>query len=422
MRPRLGLVALILCGFATAAIPLHASEPARVAACGEPHWVGAWAAAPGFAGQGFADQTLRLIVTPHIGGRTVRVRLTNRFGSSALRLDKVAIGRRRSGASIAPGSNRKVTFDGKRFVVIPRGKDGISDRVRLGFRGFGDLAISIYVRGATGPATAHPLSLDTSYVTAGDRTSDPGGTAFAGATIGSWPFLAGIDVLATDRKGAVIAFGDSITDGVPGGQGRNRRYSDFLARRLAKAGSRLSVLNAGLGGNRILSDAPAALPSFGPSGLSRFRKDVPQGVGATDVIVLEGINDGRSGASAARVIRGLERIVSRLQRRHLNVLVGTLTPAGDGAEEGHESHKANATRLAVNRWLRRSALPDGLVDFDAAVRDPAHPSRLAARYDSGDRLHPNAAGYRRMAASVKLRHLKGPGCGTTLSAERGPGR
>jgi lysophospholipase L1-like esterase len=340
----------------------------------------------------------------------VRLRFTNRYGSSAVRIDRVAIGLSRSGAALAAGTNRRVTFRSRRSVSIPRGGAAFSDRVRLRFKAFQDLAVSVYLDAGTASATAHPLSHQASYLAQDDHAADPSGKAFTGV-LGSWPLLAGLDVMAPRRRGAVVAFGDSITDGFPGGGGPNRRYPDFLARRLLRAGSPLSVLNAGISGNRILEDAPPGLPIYGPSALSRLGRDVPNGAGVSDVILLEGINDiGRSGASAEQVIGGLRLMGARLRRSGLRVLLGTITPSGGSTQGEYGSAAANATRLAVNRWIRRGRPAGRVVDFDAALRDPADPSRLARRYDSGDHLHPNGAGYRRMAAAVRIRDLRGSSC------------
>jgi lysophospholipase L1-like esterase len=340
----------------------------------------------------------------------VRLRFTNRYSPSPVRLDRVAVGLSRSGAALVAGTNRRVTFRSRRSVSIARGGAAISDPVRLRFRAFRDLAVSVYLDAGTASATAHPLSHQASHLAQGDHAADARGTAFT-RVLGSWPLLAGLDVMAPRSRGAVVAFGDSITDGFPGGGGPNRRYPDFLARRLLRAGSPLSVLNAGISGNRILEDAPPDLPIYGPSALSGLGRDVPSGAGVSAVILLEGINDiGRSEASAEQVVGGLRRMAARLRRRGLEVLLGTITPSGGSTQGEYGSAATNATRLTVNRWIRRGRPAGRVVDFDAALRDAADPGRLAPRYDSGDHLHPNGAGYRRMAAAVRLRDLRGPSC------------
>ena len=211
---------------------------------------------------------------------------------------------------------------------------------------------------------------------------------------------------------ALVALGDSITDGFQStvaqrsGQ-RNTRWPDFLARRLARHNRPFSVVNAGISGNRLRLDA--LTPVFGPNALARLDGDVLAVPGVATAIVLEGINDiGQPPpGSPGEVIASLRQVVLRLRLAGLRVLVGTLTPSGGYAVTTYGSAEANARRVAVNRWIRASGLPAGVIDFDAAVRDPSRPSRLRSAYDSGDHLHPNARGYGRMGAAVPL-PLLGP--------------
>ena len=403
--------------FALVAAAPAGAAPAR---CSGSHWIGAWGASPSHAAMpGYAGQTLRMVVTPHAGGRLARVRLTNRYGTGPVSFDAVRLARRGSGAALVAGTSRPVTFGGRRSVTIARGADAVSDPVRIGFRPFQQLAVSGFAQAATGPATSHFLASEPStYVAGGDHTGDRGGAAFGDAQE-SWPFLNGVDVLAPARSGAVVALGDSITDGAlstearPKGA-RDTRWPDFLARRLVRAGRPLSVVNEGIGGNRVRLDAVPTSPEiFGPSALFRLDADVLAVSGATDVIVLEGINDiGQDPpATAAQVIAGLQQVLLRLKLAGLRVHVGTLTPSRGMGVPTYGSAAADAIRLAVNRWIKGSRLPDGVVDFDAAVRDPSQPSRIRPAYDSGDHLHPNARGYRVMGDAVRLRALRGTGCG-----------
>ena len=311
------LVALALTAGATRASPR----------CRGRHWLGVWAASPSdAANDGFVDQSLRLIVTPTFGGRRARVRLSNRFGRQPVTFDAGWIARRASGATLVPHSSRRLRFAGHRTVTIPAGAEVVSDPVTFRFGPFKDLAISVHVQGASGPATEHALALQTSYASppgSGDHSADQGGSAF---TVESTrrTYVTDVEVKAPRRVGAVVALGDSITDGT-GPRDVSQRYTDFLARRLAAARRgrpRLSVLNAGLGGTGLLNDAFL----FGPSALHRLDADVIGQAGASAVIVLDGTNDLSGPSNVDDVIAALRTIVDRLHDAGLSVLLGTQIP------------------------------------------------------------------------------------------------
>jgi lysophospholipase L1-like esterase len=321
-----------------------------------------------------------------------------------------------------------VLFRGKRNVRIPRGEEVRSDPVRLSYSAFERLAVSLYARRITGGVTQHFTAAQRSFFTpagAGDLGAEESGATFTQSTTSRF-FVTGIDVRTPKRVAAIATFGDSLTDGLQAppvpfrraGIDEDARYPDFLARRLlAQSQPRYSVLNAGISGNRILTGGQYI---FGRRALSRYRADVGRLSGATDVIVLEGINDFGAipSATAKDVINGLRRLVRRLQRlrprssgrKRFNVLVGTLLPAHNAPAFGDGSALANARRELVNRYIRTSGIGDGVVDFDAALRDPANPSRLNPPYDSGDHLHPSSAGYEAMADVVPIERLQGSGC------------
>ena len=399
---------------------LATAAPAGAASCEGQRWLGAWTAPPSNTAASLSKHTLRLNLTPLKSGRVARVRLSNRFGTRAVTFAGVRLGKQRSGARLVRGSNRVVRFDGRRSVRVAAGREVLSDPVRISFRAFEHLAVSVYVPGPTGPVTQHGQAHQTSFTGAGDLTGRDGAVGFSPAGTAR-PFVTGLDVRASARDGVVAAIGDSITDGDQRsatlqelGVDEDARYPDFLARRLARR--RFSVLNLGIGGNRVLGDLPAFA---GPSLLNRLDADLLDRPDVTDAILMEGINDlGFDQALPAdAVIDGLRRAVRRLhvlrrdhRRPRLNVLVGTLTPSLGAREAGHATPETEQRRQEINGVIRAGGIGDGVVDFDRALRDPADPSRLARAYDGGDGLHPSSAGYRRMARAVDLAKLRGPAC------------
>src|SRR5262245_15354955 len=399
------------------AIALLASGGRRVEAtssgCRGRHWVGVWATSPSDAlGRSFVDQTLRLVVNPTLGGTRVRVRLSNRYRSEPVTFGAAAIARRAAGAAVVRGTTRMLRFGHTQSVTVEPGGEVVSRPVRLAFHAFEDLAVSVAVRGASGPSSEHATALQTSYVSApgsGDQTRATAGTTFTG-TVTTWPFLTDVEVRASRRVGALVAVGDSITDGVGSPKDQDRRYPDLLARRLAAAGIELAVQNEAIGGNQGLRDAAA--PTFGPSLLARLDRDVLDQAGARIVILMEGTNDIGIPPlpSAAQVIDGLQSAVDRMHGVGLRVILGTLPPSKRFALALHGEPAAIAARNEINDWIRTSTAADGVVDFHAALRDPLDPDRLNPAFDSGDHLHPNAAGYAAMAAAVDLNLLAGGRC------------
>ncbi len=403
--------AIVLAAIALAALGTERADAAS--GCLGKHWVGVWAASPSDAlGASFVDQTLRLVVNPTLGGARVRVRLSNRYGSQPVTFGAATIARRASGADAEPGTIRGLRFARKRPVTVDPGGEAVSDPVRLRFDAFQDLVVSVDVQGASGPSTEHVTAFQTSYVSApgsGDQTGTTSGAAFTG-TMTTWPFLTDVEVRAPRRVGALVAVGDSITDGVGSPNDRDRRYPDLLARRLAAAGTRLAVQIEAISGNQVLRDAAA--PTFGPKLLDHLDRDVLDQAGARVVILMEGTND--IGITpppiAAQVIDGLEAAVDRMHGAGLRVILGTLPPCRDFAFALHGTLAAVAARNQINDWIRTSDAADGVVDFHAALRDPLDPDRLNPAFDSGDHLHPNAAGYGAMAAAVDLNLLATARC------------
>jgi lysophospholipase L1-like esterase len=404
-------------GYRTRAASRSRAAPAS---CVGRHWVAAWGAASAYAASpGLASQTIRVMAQLHATGTRVRLRLSNRFGKGPLRLDAVDIGERAGIAGLRRGTDRIVRFAGRRTVTIAPGMEVISDPVSLPVRALEELAVSIYSRAPTGPVSSNLaiISDAVTYTASGDHVRDSASTDFSpGSTITK--VLDRIDVLAARRVAAVVAFGDSITQGQgssvdrPAGA-RNTRWPDFLARRLIRAHLPLSPVNEGIGGNRLRLGAPAQFPFYGPSGFHRMKFDVLDTPAATDVILALGINDiglGPPYATARELIDALRRARAELQTAGLHVLVATLTPALGQTFNKAGTAEGNAERREVNQWIRSHTPPTDLVDFDKAVRDPAHPSYLADGYDSGDHIHPNARGYAKMASVIPLSGLLGNVC------------
>ncbi len=389
------------------------------------HWVGTWAAAevgrpqvpppplPSPPGQPpaatpgpfihFNNQTLRQIVRSSIGGSHVRVVLSNVFGTAPLSIGAAHVALREKDASIVASSGRALAFSGAPGTVIPPGGIMVSDAVDLAVPALADIAVDLYLPGQTdtpSPVTMHGAALETNYASSsGNHAGEPSMTA--GSTTQSWFVLSRVEVMAP--VGAVVAFGDSITDGARSTADTNNRYPDQLARRLNAAGSpvKLAVLNAGIGGNRLLSNGAYG---SGPNALARFEHNVLAQAGATHVIVLEGINDigyalHDPEPGAKELISAHRQMIELAHAHGLKMFGGTLTPF-----EGSPRYTAEgeAKRSALNEWIRTSKAYDGVVDFDAATRDPDHPLRFKPEFDSGDHLHPNDAGYVAMGNAVDL--------------------
>jgi len=383
-------------------------------------WVASWQGSPAAAGTlpgawncpsatGLKNQTVRNIVAGSVGGDRVRVRLSNAFGAQPLQVGGASVAVQRAGARTVSGSMRRLGFGGRNMVTIPPGAEALSDPVSLAVKPLQKLALSVYLPKATGPATQHFFTQQDSYLSApGDHALAPFSQAYP-TKITCWLFTSGMDVLPAPRvRGVVVTLGDSITDGYNSTTNADRRYPDDLARRLdALTGPTLSVVNAGLSGDEVLTARQPAL--FGPGPLARLARDVLTQPGARTVIYLEGINDiGAEGATARQLIAADQQIVAQVHAQGLTITGATLTPFGGahkqyGGEYG--TAKGERERQALNHWIRTSGAFDAVVDFDKVTRDPARPTYMRPVYDSGDHLHPGDKGYAAMARSVNLRLL-----------------
>ena len=390
------------------AAPVAAGQPVPVAPIQPPGAAAPAGPPPGAAPAGpppvrnFNNQTLRLIVHTSIGGDRLRVVLSNAFGTSPLVIGAANLALRDKDSAILSKSSRPLKFSGSASTTLPSGAIIVSDPVDLALPATSDLVVDLYVPGDTAGSgsflTMHTGANQTSYVSSTGNYS--GAETFPVATTtGSWFVLSRVEVAAPAAAGAIVALGDSITDGTRSTVNTNHRWPDLLAKRLADGnGPRMAVMNAGIAGNRVLLD------NAGPNALARFDRDVLSQTGVTHVIVMEGINDiGQARAnplpSAADLIGAHRQLILRAHARGLKIYGATLTPF-EGAN--YFTQEGEAKRAALNDWIRTGKEYDGVIDFDAAVRDPNQPTKFLARYQSGDNLHPSDAGYQAMADAVDL--------------------
>jgi len=384
----------------------------------ESKWVGSWGASPLPPSPGagpfpatpsFTDQTVRQIVRLSVGGQRVRLRLSNEYGTKPVTIGAARVALADGTDKLKTGSEHAVTFGGRPSATIPAGAPLLSDAIELNVGDLAPLSVSLYLQGETGPCTCHGVAMQDAYVARGDHTQ---GTFAPEQTIQMRAFLSGVEVLAA-RGGAIVVFGDSISDGVGSTANANRRWPDLLAERLSarSGGTRFGVVNHGISGNQVLANGA------GQSALARFDRDVLSVPGLTHVIVFEGVNDlglgyGRLEGPLASImpppaikptrdamIAGYRQLIARAHAKGVKIYGATIAPYEGAA---YYSAEGNTVRQAINDWIRTSKEFDAVLDFDAAFRDPAKPTQMKDTFQAGDHLHGSDAGYRAVADSIDL--------------------
>src|SRR5579871_1974549 len=371
--------------------------------------VSAWSPSMTTGGPSFTDQTIRMVAHSSVAGSAVRITLSNRYSPDPLTVGAVDIAVQDSGGTAVRGTTRNVTFGQAIQATVPAGQEVVSDVIPISVTAGENLLVSVYLPGPTGTSTWHSDAYDRTYIAYGNHIGDDTAEAF-GSTTTSWYYLSGLDVVAATAKGTVVAFGDSITDGYNSSISTYSRWPDFLARRLAAGPGpqKLSVVDAGIGGNRVLTDVPNLWQ--GVSALKRFEHDALGQPGVRDVILLEGINDignnaGPNGAplTAQDLINGYRTLIGEAHAAHVRIIGATLLPIQGN---GYYTPAAETLRQTINQWIRTSGAFDGVIDFDQAMRDPNNIADLNPVYDSGDHLHPNDTGMQALANAVDLGLLR----------------
>ena len=384
------------------ALLLSASSAHALQGAGPDHWVGTWAASP----QAVAnkdnllakDITLRNVVHTSIAGSMVRVIVTNELGTQPLQVGAAAIALSDGKDAVKSSTVKPLLFAGQPSVTLPPGTELLSDPVAMNLPAFADVVLSLYL-------PAQSMTTLTAHLTVSNTGVDGAGNQVAAKSLNgavedkSWHFVKEIDVLASADSGAVVTLGDSITDGSGAKRDSHNRWGEVLARRLQanKPTANLSVMNAGIGSNRILAGGAAS------SGLGRFDRDVLAAAGVRYLILFEGTNDinhstPQDPVTSAELIMAINQIVDRAHTHGIKVIVATINPRqGDAWPDEFEK-----MRSEVNAYIRTSKSFDGMIDFDKATRDPAHPRIYLPAFDGGDHVHPNDAGHTAMGNAVDL--------------------
>ena len=386
-------------------------------------WIATWAASPEPAGPdpkqpvlNLENQTVRERVRISVGGPEIRIRLSNEYGFSPLHVGSVTVAVPNDAATVKPGSIHVITFGGRNSITIPPGAPVLSDPVVFNAAYGAEISVSLYLPKRVPTPTWHALALKRAVVSPrGDHTHDE--EIQDGKETSSSILISAVLVPAQPTQRLVVAFGDSLVDGDGSTVDTDHNWPSDLIRRLGKTpdGSKLAVVNEGIAGNRLLEDGPLA--SLGISALARFDRDALSIPGVTHIVLLEGINDlGFPGArlgelsladpadvrTAEDLIAAYRQLISRAHAHGVKLTGCTVTPWEGVDIPGYYSEAKEATRQAINKWIRTSHELDGVIDFDAVLRDPGHPSRLLPRFASEDHLHPNDAGYQAMTDAINL--------------------
>ncbi|WP_327693138.1 SGNH/GDSL hydrolase family protein [Streptomyces sp. NBC_00459] len=396
---RLALPVVALTATAQFSTATATATPATPSAHTATHEIVTWGASADRMGEAASDRGYRLVVRTSAGGTHLRVRLSNAFGDRPLTIGRAYVGVQKEGAALVRGSNRPLTFGAERSVTVPAGETALSDPLPGRLPAATSLVVSLYEADAGGPATGHGMAMQTSYLTAGDHVAEEGAANWTGTT-GSWFYLDAVTVRTGPDVGAVVALGDSITDGWQSTTDRSRRWPDYLARRLQSADDTgvEGVANEGISGNKVLADGA------GQSALNRLRRDVLSHPGVRTVVLFEGVNDikAHTGVTAEDLIDGYRRIIDRAHTAGVCVVGATVGPF-KGWSEWDAS--AEDVRREVNVFIRTSGEFDAVADFDRILRSPYDHERILPFFDNGDHLHPNDTGMQAMADAVRLRDL-----------------
>jgi lysophospholipase L1-like esterase len=374
------------------------AAPAPTPASAGTHSVVTWGASADRQGAGPADRSYRLIVRTSVGGTNMRIRLSNAFGENPVTFASAYAGLRKQGAELVRGSNRALSFGGAASVTVPAGETVLSDPLPGKLAAQSDLVISLYVTGAQGPTTGHGMAMQTNYATAGDHAAEEGAANWTDP-MGSWYWLDAVDVETSTAVGSLVALGDSITDGWQSSTDLDRRWPDYLSRRLQKADTPVKgVANEGISGNKVLADGA------GQSALNRLQRDVLSHPGVRTVFLFEGVNDikAHSGVTAQDMIDGYREIIERAHAAGKCVVGSTIGPFKGWYEW---DAAAESVRLEVNQFIRDSGELDAVTDFDRILRSPYDHERISPFFDNGDHLHPNDKGMQAMADAVGIDSL-----------------